>query len=87
MGLVFGLLMDTSVFSGSGYNRVNNIGLMQQQQNVLIVSGLVVLIGFFMTKNKNMDNSKTKKCLYCAESIKIEAVLCRFCGGDVKHPD
>lgn len=50
LGLIMGFFMDTSVSSGIG--RVNNIGLMQEQQNILFISGIAVLIGFYLAKVK-----------------------------------
>lgn len=50
LGLLMGFFMDTSVSSGIG--RVNNIGLMQEQQNILFISGIAVLIGFYLAKVK-----------------------------------
>jgi len=44
MAILCTLSIDTSVPSGM-FGRVNNIGLMQEKQNYLIVSSLIVLVG------------------------------------------
>jgi hypothetical protein len=59
--LLFTLNMDTTVETVGGM-KVNNIGLMNDKQNYIIVSGILLVIGLliflFSTKNNNVNTFK-----------------------------
>ena len=83
--MVYAMNMDVSVSTYAG--RVNNIGLMSDRQNYLIFSGIIFLAGVILailgSKSEAASDSGNVKCKYCAELIKPDAVICRFCGRDV----
>lgn len=47
IGIIFAILMDTSVATYGG-DRIHNIGLISDQQNYVIVSGILLLVGVIL---------------------------------------
>lgn len=89
----FAAMFDTSVETPAtsfmdqtiGGDRVNNLGLMADRQNGIIISLGVAVIGTLMMllSPKTSASAGDRKCPYCAELIKVDAKVCRFCNRDV----
>ena len=90
--IIYALSIDTSVKvnypGGNNFGmpeRVNNIGLMNDKQNYLIFAGIISVLGVLILVSgkkpeKNIvTEDDTKQCPQCAEKVKAEAKICRFC--------
>lgn len=95
--LGYAFTMDTSVAvdypDGNSYglpDRVNNIGLMADKQNYLIFGAILSVLGIVavITSDKKKEKEEAeKKCPKCAEMVKKEALICRFCKHEFNDND
>lgn len=86
LAFLIGFDMDTT------YGGVHNIGLLNERQNIIIFAGIMTVIGAVFlglaSKNNVLEgrsntSSDTRKCPFCAELVKAEAIICRHCQKDL----
>lgn len=95
-GLIWGgctfAYMETTVGSDTtGYNspRIYNLDLADRRRTHLIGAGVTLLSGILlfgfgsMKPEETVSSTPEKKCPFCAELIKSEATICRYCSKEI----
>ena len=94
--LAYALMLDTSVAVPNGYgwpDRVQNLSLAENRRiHVMLSAGTIIvgtmLIGFSHLQRLAIDDDDAadddyRECPYCAESVRIEAVMCKHCRSEL----
>lgn len=89
VALGIGFTYETTVATGMG-GRVHNIGLISEKQNIFILGGALLVAGALLLVLSGRGQAPSsdvgsgyRKCSSCAELVKDEAKVCRYCQRDL----